>query len=227
MVHASEGRLEPASPHLKSEPAIVALLAKASLPNTKVDWDSRVANYDLIRDDIEAVFPFFENFNERIRVPGGFPLRNAARHREWNTDSGKAQFIVAPQRDENEPHQSADLLTLTTLRSHDQYNTTIYGLNDRYRGVYGQRNVVFVNPSDLDDRGLKGGDRIDVFAVSRNGSPNGREIRNFVAVPYGIARGSVAMYFPEGNGLLALDEHDTRSGTPAYKSIPIRLQAAQ
>lgn len=225
MVHASEGRLEPASEHLRSEPWIVALLASASLPNSKVDWFHKVANYDRIRDDIEAVFPIFERFNERIRVPGGFPLPNSARIRKWDTPTGKAQFLLAPGLDEDPPITD-DLLKLATLRSHDQYNTTIYGLNDRYRGVFGQRDVVFVNPSDMARLGLTEGQRIDVEGSSPNGVPNGRNVVGFKCVPFDIAEGSVAMYYPEGNGLISLDDHDVRSGTPNYKSVPVRLKAS-
>jgi molybdopterin-dependent oxidoreductase alpha subunit len=225
MVHASQGRLKPASEHLLSEPAIIALLARATLPDSKVDWEGMVADYDRIRDAIEAVFPIFANYNERIRVPGGFHLDNAARRRQWNTPDGKARFLRSRGLDEDPP-VADDLLRLATVRSHDQYNTTIYGLNDRYRGITGRRDVVFVNPDDLAERGLREGDRIDVEASRADGTPNGRAVRGFVAVAYGIARGSVAMYYPEGNGLLALDEHDTRSGTPGYKSIPVRLAAS-
>ena len=225
MVHASQGRLRPASEHLRSEPAIVALLARATLPRSKVDWEGLAADYDRIRDDIEAVFPIFANYNERVRQPGGFHLENAAALRRWNTPDGKARFLLARGLDEATP-ATADLLMLATVRSHDQYNTTIYGYNDRYRGITGRRDVVFVNPDDLAGRGLREGDRIDVEASRVDGTPNGRAVRGLVAVPYGIARGSVAMYFPEGNGLLALDEHDARSGTPGYKSIPVRLSAS-
>jgi molybdopterin-dependent oxidoreductase alpha subunit len=225
MVHASQGRLRPASEHLRSEPAIVALLARAALPQSKVDWEGLATDYDRIRDDIAAVLPIFERYNERVRVPGGFFLGNAAAQRSWNTADGKAQFRLARGLDQDPP-AAGDLLTLATIRSHDQYNTTIYGFNDRYRGIAGRRDVVFVNPEDLAERGLHEGDRIDVEASGPDGRPNGRAVRGFVAVAFGIARGSVAMYYPEGNGLLALEDHDPRSGTPGYKSIPVRLLAA-
>jgi len=222
MVHASQGRLKPASGHLRSEPAIVALLARATLPHSKVDWEGMVADYDRIRDGIESVFPIFTDFNERIRVPGGFWLENAATHRRWDTPDGKAHFLLAPGLDEDPPTVGG-LLKLATVRSHDQYNTTIYGLNDRYRGITGRRDVVFVNPADLAERNLSEGDRIDIEASRPDGTPNGRAVRGFVAVPFEIARGSVAMYYPEGNGLIALEDHDPHSGTPGYKSVPVRL----
>lgn len=225
MVHASQGRLKPASEHLRSEPAIVALLARAALPDSRVDWAGMVADYDRIRDGIEAVFPIFADFNARIRVPGGFHLGNAAAQRRWDTPDGKAHFLLARGLDEDPPTTDR-LLTLATVRSHDQYNTTIYGLNDRYRGITGRRDVVFVNPDDLVEHGLQGGDRIDVEASRPDGAPNGRAVRGLVAVAFDIARGSVAMYYPEGNVLLALEDHDPRSGTPGYKSVPVRLSAS-
>ena len=228
MVHASQGRLKPASEHLRSEPAIVALIARATLPESKVDWDGLVADYDRIRDGIEAVFPGFDDYNARVRRPGGFWLENAATRRRWNTPDGRARFLVAPGLEEDPAIRAgAGLLLMTTVRSHDQYNTTIYGLDDRYRGIKGRRDVVFAHPDDLAERGLREGDFIDVEAAAPDGAPNGRAVRGFVAVAFGIARGSLAMYYPEGNGLLALDDHDPRSGTPGYKSIPVRLAASR
>jgi anaerobic selenocysteine-containing dehydrogenase len=224
MVHGSQGRLKPASQELRSEPAIIALLARATLPDTKVNWAAMVADYDRIREGIEAVLPMFANYNARIRLPGGFYLENAAAQRRWSTSDGKAHFLLAPMAEQ--PAEAVDLLRLATIRSHDQYNTSIYGLNDRYRGITGRRDVVFVNPEDLAERGLREGDRIDVVASQLDGTPNGRTVNGLVAVAFGIARGSVAMYYPEGNGLLALDDHDPRSGTPGYKSIPVRLSAS-
>jgi len=164
-----------------------------------------------------------------VRVPGGFQLINAAARRQWNTPGGKARFLIARGLDEDPPlaTEAGPLFTLATVRSHDQYNTTIYGLNDRYRGIKGRRDVVFVNAEDLKAIGLGEGDRIDVHACSATGLPNGRVVRGFVAVAFEIARESVAMYYPEGNGLLALDEHDRHSGTPGYKSIPVRLSPSR
>ncbi|MES1975355.1 MAG: FdhF/YdeP family oxidoreductase [Pseudomonadota bacterium] len=218
MVHASRGRLKPAAPGLLSEPAIIAGIARAAMPHSAIDWEGMVANYDLIRDKIEAVFPDFFDFNARIRTPGGFRLRVGATNREWDTPDGKAHFIVFPGTDEDEGRDDT-ALTLTTIRSHDQYNTTIYGLNDRYRGITGRRDVVFVHAEDLAALGLAHGDRIDVVAGDR-------VLPGQTAVAYGIARGSVAAYYPEANRLIALDDHDGRSGTPAYKSVAITLRAA-
>ena len=225
MVHASQGRLKPASPQLRSEPAIVALLARATLPASKVDWEGMVADYDRIRDGIESVFPIFAGYNDKIRVPGGFHLENAAALRRWNTPDGKARFLVAPGLDED-PVAASGLLTLATVRSHDQYNTTIYGFDDRYRGIKGGRDVLFVNPDDLAALGLEAGTRVDVEAHREDGLPNGRIVRGLKAVAFDIARGSVAMYYPEGNALVGLDDHDPRSGTPGYKSVPVRLSAS-
>lgn len=229
MVHASRGTLPPASSLLKSEPAIVAGIARATLPDSKIDWDWYIADYSRIRDAIEAVFPDFDNYNERVRVPRGFRLDIPAGRREWRTASGKANFIVfdsARQRPLAR-EDAKDALVLATVRSHDQYNTTIYGKNDRYRGITGRRDVVFVNAADLAERGLEHGDLIDIEAVAEcehAGAP--RIVRDFVAVAFDIARGSVAAYYPEANGLVALANYDSQSGTPSYKSVPVVLRRA-
>ncbi|MBL9068559.1 MAG: FdhF/YdeP family oxidoreductase [Sphingopyxis sp.] len=219
MVHASRGKLKPASPGLLSEPAIVAGIAKAAVPDTPVDWDALVADYDRIRDKIEEVFPDFRDFNTRVRAPGGFRLRVGASNREWDTPDGKAHFLVHPGIDEDDGRDDTPL-TLTTVRSHDQYNTTIYGLNDRYRGVSGRRDVIFANADDLTAMGLAHGDIVDVIAGS------GRMLARQTVLAHAIARGSVAAYYPEANGLIALDDYDRRSGTPSYKSVPITLRRA-
>ncbi|MGF7147703.1 molybdopterin-dependent oxidoreductase alpha subunit [Sphingomonas zeicaulis] len=218
MVHASRGRLKPATPDLKSEPAIVAGMAKATLPNVAIDWDWLVADYDRIRDAIEAVFPDFREFNARVRQKGGFRLTVGASDRVWNTPDGKAHFIVHPitgaKGDDGE-------LMLTTVRSHDQYNTTIYGLNDRYRGVTGRRDIVFANAEDLAAMGLKHGDVVDIAAGP------GRALRGYTVVAHAIARGSLAAYYPEANCLVPLEDHDRESGTPSYKSVRVTMTAAR
>jgi molybdopterin-dependent oxidoreductase alpha subunit len=224
MVHASRGNLPPASEHLRSEPAIVAGLAKATLPATKVDWDGMIADYDRIRDAIESVFPDFANYNRRIRVPGGFELPIPPNQLQWNTPSGKAVFKLCKGFGAATSNLGADVLKLTTLRSHDQYNTTIYGLNDRYRGIFGRRDVIFVNPKDLASRGLEHGSVIDVTAAFADGPP--RALKGFTAVSYNIPQGSVAAYYPEANCLVPLEYADAQSGTPGYKSIPVRIQPA-
>jgi len=225
MVHASRGGLKPASEQLKSEPAIVAAMAMATSPNTKVRWAELIADYDKIRDGIEAVFPAFVDFNQQIRHPGGFRLRNAASEREWLTPNKKANFLIYPGLEEDPPAENA--LTLTTIRSHDQYNTTMYGLNDRYRGITGRRDVVFVNEQDLSKRGLAHGDLVDIAVDNPAGSGlSDRIMRGLTAVAYKIAEGSVAAYYPEANVLIALDHYDEKSGTPSYKSTPVHIRAA-
>jgi anaerobic selenocysteine-containing dehydrogenase len=217
MVHASRGKLKPAAPDLRSEPAIVAGMARATLPHVAIDWDWLVADYDRIRDAIEAVFPDFRDFNARVRQKGGFRLTVGASDRVWNTADGKAHFLTNPL---NGATGEAGELLLTTVRSHDQYNTTIYGLNDRYRGVTGRRDVIFANRDDLTDLGLEHGDRVDIHAGP------GRALRGYTVIAHGIARGSLAAYYPEANCLVPLDDHDRLSGTPSYKSIRVTMRAA-
>jgi molybdopterin-dependent oxidoreductase alpha subunit len=226
MVHASHGGLKPASEHLRSEPAIIAGMALAALPNTRVGWADLVSDYGKIRDAIEAVFPAFADFNARIKKPGGFRLYIAASEREWLTPTKKANFLVS-SLDEDPRVANREALTLTTIRSHDQYNTTIYGMNDRYRGITGRRDVVFVNERDLASRGLKHGDLVDVSVVpDAKSKPAERVMRKLTAVAFNIAQGSIAAYYPEANVLVALDHYDAKSGTPSYKSIPVLLRAA-
>jgi molybdopterin-dependent oxidoreductase alpha subunit len=224
MVHASRGRLPPASAELRSEPAIVAGMAAATLPASKVPWQELVADYDRIRDRIEAVLPDFARYNQRIRQPGGFRLPLPPTLRQWPTPSGKAQFLPAaprvPRRTPS-PGETAPL-KLTTIRSHDQYNTTIYGYDDRYRGVFGRRDVVFMNAQDLADRGIEHGDRIDIETALDTSRV--LRLRGFTAVAYDIARGSVAAYYPEANALVPLEHHDRASGTPSYKSVPVIIR---
>jgi molybdopterin-dependent oxidoreductase alpha subunit len=223
MVHASRGRLEPASAHLRSEPAIVAGIARATLPQTRIAWEDLVADYDRIRDGIEAVFPDFADYNSRIRHPGGFRLPLPPTERIWRTASGKAQFIKYAGNADR-PDAGPATFLLTTLRSHDQYNTTIYSLGDRYRGVFGRRDVLFMNEDDMRDCRIEHGDLVDIVSLL----PAGTELRlnGITAIAYDISRGSVGAYYPEANCLLPLDHHDPRSGTPAYKSIPVRIVAA-
>ncbi|NYI00599.1 FdhF/YdeP family oxidoreductase [Cupriavidus plantarum] len=228
MVHASRGTLQPASDMLRSEPWIVAAMAKATLPGSKVDWDALTADYNRIRDLIERVFPDFKDYNARVSEPLGFRLPNAASARRWNTNSKRANFITMEGLGEMPARDHSGALMLATIRSHDQYNTTIYGYNDRYRGITDRRDVIFVNPSDLEALGLAHGDKVDVEAVSdRVGVPGNRVLRNVTAVAYEISRGSVAAYYPEANHLVALENFDPRSGTPSYKSVPVFLRACR
>jgi anaerobic selenocysteine-containing dehydrogenase len=220
LLRGNFGKLPPASIHLRSEPAIVAAMAQATLPRSTVPWADMIADYDRIRTGIEAVFPDFLDFNNRIRTPGGFRLPLPATERIWRTESGKAQFIPFGTL-AGHGAGNRDTLTLTTIRSHDQYNTTIYDLGDRYRGVFGRRDIIFMNEQDLADRGLEHGDVVDI--QTDLGVEPAPRLDGFTAVVYEIARGSVAAYYPEANCLVPLDYFDPLSGTPSYKSIPVRI----
>ena len=229
MVHASRGRLPPPSESVRSEPAIIAGIAKAVLGGRhSIDWDGMIADYDRIRDAIEGVLPAFADYNARVRQPGGFRLPLGPTERIWHTPSGKAEFLVFDGLAEDPRVQGPDVLTLTTLRSHDQYNTTIYGFDDRYRGVFGRRDVVFLNAEDLADRGLAAGDRVDLHAAPEPGeaADPGAVLKGLTAVAYEIPRGSAGAYYPEANVLIPLGHHDKQSGTPSYKSVPIRVVRA-
>jgi molybdopterin-dependent oxidoreductase alpha subunit len=226
MVHASSGLVAPASEHLKSEVAIVCGMAKATLLDDGIDWDLFVGNYDLIRDKIEAVFPeLFADFNTRIRKPGGFHLTTPPRQRVWNTPTARANFLVFDGVEEDLAVADPAMLRLTTMRSHDQYNTTIYSLDDRYRGVFGGRMVAFMNEADMHARGIAAEALVEIESLAADGQR--RIVRGFRAKPHKIAPGSVGAYYPETNPLIPLSHHDLKSGTPAAKSIPVlvRLQA--
>ena len=223
MVHASSGLVEPPSEHLKSEVAIVCGMAKATLLDCGIDWDSFVADYNRIRDKIEEVFPdLFADFNKRIRYPGGFHLTTPPRQRVWNTATGRANFLVFPAVDEDPPVSDPAMLRLATLRSHDQYNTTIYSLDDRYRGVFGGRMVVFMNEADMQARGITEGDIVEIESLAEDGKR--RVVGGFWAKPHNIPVGSIGAYYPETNPLLPLAYHDLKSGTPAAKSIPVLVR---
>lgn len=220
MVHASSGKLKPASPRLRAEPAIVAGMAQATLRETRVDWMTLVEDYDRIRNLIEQTIPGFENYNERIRIPGGFRMPLPPTERIWPTATGKAMFSVFDGVNENASGEGDNVLRLITLRSHDQYNTTIYALDDRYRGVFGRRDVLFMNEDDMAQSGLEHGDRVDI-ETALPGSV--QRLEDITVVAYSIAPGSVGAYYPEANVLVPLDYLDKDSGTPSYKSVPVRL----
>jgi molybdopterin-dependent oxidoreductase alpha subunit len=222
-VHASTGKLPPASPHLRSEVAIVAGLAArllAGRPNTpEVSWRDLADDYDLVREHISRVVPGFEDFNRRVREPGGFVLPHGPRDsRTFPTATGKANFTVNELTVLRVP---AGRLILQTVRSHDQYNTTIYGLDDRYRGIHRGRRVVFVNPEDCAALGLADGDRVDLVGEYADGV--GRVAPDFRVVAYATARGCCAAYFPETNVLVPLDSTAETSNTPTSKSVVVRL----
>ena len=224
MVHASGGLVRPPSPDLKSEVSIICGIARATLPNSGIEWDAFEANYDLIRDKIEAVYPkLFADFNARVRVRGGFHLYNGAQNREWNTPTGRANFLVCAGVAEDPKVQDSAVLQLATIRSHDQYNTTIYGLDDRYRGVFGGRMVVFMNEDDMADRGIEPDALVELESVAESSDVR-RTASGFKARPYNIPRGSMASYYPETNALLPLSHHDKKSKTPSAKSIPVLVR---
>ena len=232
MVHMSAGINPPASEHLLSEPAIVARLAAATLgARSRTPWLWLVEDYDRIREKIEAVFDDFFDFNLRIRKPGGFRLRNTASERVWATANGKATFhahavpLDTPVHQARERHLDQVVFTLLTTRSHDQYNTTIYGQDDRYRGVFGQRRVVFINKADIKHLGLKDRDWVDIRTVWSDGIE--RRADRFMLVAYDIPRGNLAAYYPETNPLVPLSSTAIAAGTPTSKSIPVILMPHQ
>ncbi len=222
MVHASEGKNKPASPDLLSEPAIIAGIAMATLPNSKVNWKDLVSNYDRIRDKIEATIEGFTNYNAKINHPGGFYLKPPATDRVWKTKSGKAQFTVGPLPDLS---KQTGRLTLTTIRSHDQFNTTVYGLDDRYRNIHGERTVLLMSPADMEERGLNNFDRIDITSYDADG--NERKVTNFKVVPYDIPKGCTAAYYPETNPLVPVTSFADKSKTPSSKYVVISVQKSK
>jgi anaerobic selenocysteine-containing dehydrogenase len=229
MVHISYGINKPASPELLSETAIVARMAAAALPKSTIRWMWYVEDYARVRDAIESVYDAFANYNERVAHPGGFHLGVASRDRVWKTPSGKAEFKVHAIPTDSPIHRAREqygdqLLTLMTTRSHDQYNTTIYGLDDRYRGVFGQRKVIFANRKDLDRLGFVPGERVDLVSVWEDNVT--RRADDFLLVEYDIPEGCVAGYYPETNPLVPLDSFADNARTPTSKSIPIIMHHA-
>ncbi|MEV6076097.1 FdhF/YdeP family oxidoreductase [Streptomyces sp. NPDC052069] len=220
-VHSSRGNLTPASPHLLSEPAIVARLARAVLgPASRTDWEAFEKDYATIRDRISRVVPGFDDFNTRVARPGGFTLPHAPRdERRFPTATGKANFTAAPVE---YPELPAGRLLLQTLRSHDQYNTTIYGLDDRYRGIKGGRRIVMVNPDDAHTLGLPDGAYTDLVSEWKDGAE--RRAAGFRVVHYPTARGCAAAYYPETNVLVPLGSTADTSNTPASKSVVVRFE---
>lgn len=220
VVHASSGTNRPASPELLSEPAIVAGLGAATTRTRSVAWGEFAGDYRRIRERIGDVLPdLFAGYEEKISEPGGFYLGNSAREREWKTATGRARFVTSPLPDLTLPPGQ---LRLMTLRSHDQFNTTVYELDDRYRGVVGTRQVVFLNSDDLADRGLADGDLLEVESHFEDGRR--RVVREFQAVAYDIPRGCAAGYFPELNPLVAAGSFAERSRTPTSKFIPATVR---
>jgi anaerobic selenocysteine-containing dehydrogenase len=220
MVHLSQGSNEPASPSLLSEVAIVCRLARRLLgAGDPTPWEAFEADHDLVRERIAEVVPGFERFNERVREPGGFQLPHGPRDSlTFATATGRARITVNPLAVVEVPPGH---LLLQTVRSHDQYNTTIYGLDDRYRGVRQGRRVVFVHPDDLAAAGFHDGDLVDVVSVHDGVE---RRAPSFRAIAYPTARGCCAAYFPEANVLVPLESTAEGSRTPTSKSVVVRLE---
>ena len=219
VVHRSQGRLPPASEHLRSEPAIVAGLARALLgARSRVPWEELAADYDRIRDRIARVVPGFEDMNRRVRGRGGFVLPSGARRRAFETPSGRAHFkSLELPRLELRPGE----YLMMTVRSHDQYNTTVYGLDDRYRGIEGGRRVVLAHADDLAREGVAPGALVDLSSEFEGET---RTLRGFRAVAYDVPRGCLVTYFPEANALVPVRSHAAKSHTPAFKSVAVRLE---
>ncbi|MEM7009999.1 MAG: FdhF/YdeP family oxidoreductase [Verrucomicrobiota bacterium] len=222
IVHQTKGGLTPISSNLLSENAIIAKLAKAVLgENQPIDFDRAAEDYDYIRQLIERVLPGFDNFNERVREPGGFYLPNGAKELDFDTESGKAEF-------QGNALSSADLegdqLMLMTIRSHDQFNTTVYGMNDRYRGISNERRVLFMNPDDMKERGIK---PMAELEIENHDGGRVRRASKFLAIPYEIPRKAVAGYFPELNVLVPIDSQAEISGTPCSKSVAVTVRVAE
>ncbi len=229
MVHASNGQLKPLSRQMRSEPAVIAGIAAATLGSKPVDWHWLVADYGRIRELIADTIPGFEGFNQRLQHPGGFYLGNSAGQRQWKTPSGRANFKANALPDDllhesvRASGQVPDLI-MQSMRSHDQYNTTIYGLDDRYRGVKGQRDVLFANEADIIRLGFNPGDKADI--VSLWGDGRERRVKGFTLLAFDIPAGQAAAYYPEVNPLLPLERVGDGSHTPTSKFVAIRIEAA-
>jgi anaerobic selenocysteine-containing dehydrogenase len=218
MVHMSVGMKEPGSPHLMSEPAIIAGMAQATLPGTRTPWQAYVDDYDRIRDTMARVLDGFEDFNRRARRPLGFRIRQPARERVFLTGSTRAEFSVATMPD---VIPAAGRLTLGTMRSHDQFNTTIYSNDDRYRGIKNLRTLILMNKDDMRERQLAEFDLIDVTSFGKDGST--RRVHGYRAVAYNISRGSAAGYMPELNVLCAIGDFSLQSDQPLTKHLVVEI----
>ena len=222
VVHSSKGHLKPCSENLLSEVAIVSKLAKETLKNSKTNWIELVSNYDLIRDKIEATINGFEDYNVRIRKQGGFYLPNNARDNNFkNTATGKANFSInKPSEIKLEENQ----FLMMTIRTHDQYNTTIYGLNDRYRGVLNERRIIFMNKEDMKNNGLK---KLDLVNISSHFKDEVRSVKGFLVIPYNIPKQCTATYFPEANALIPIKSKADISNTPTSKTVIITVKKSE
>jgi len=225
-IHGSLGHREPASEHLLSETAIVVGIAKETLaPNPRVRWDDWTADYALIRDLIAETYPEqFYDMNGRMFEPGGFYRGNSAREREWKTESGRAQFTAPEMLAATDVADAPGRYRLITLRSNDQFNTTIYGYSDRLRGIEGTRDVIMMNADDMQRAGVTAGQRVSLVGDADDGHV--RRVDGLEVIPYELPDGSIAGYFPELNPLIALQHHDRKSKTPAGKAVPVRIVTA-
>lgn len=221
MVHLSIGMKRPASPHLLSEPAIVAGMARAALPASSTPWEWYVEDYDRIRDTMAQVLDGFEDFNRRVRLPLGFRIKQPARELVFLTASGAAEFSAARLPD---VVPAPGTLALGTMRSRDQWNTTIYSDNDRYRGIKNLRTLVFMNRGDMRERGIADLGPVDITSTARDGST--RSLSGYLAIPYDIPRGCAAGYMPEMNVLCALADHSTQSDQPIMKHVKVTITPA-
>ena len=219
MVHISHGMKDPVSPHLRSECSILAGMAQATLPDSSTPWLWYVEDYDRIRDTMAQVLDGFEDFNARVRHPHGFRISQPARERGFLTPSGRAEFGLGPLPDDVDPGEGR--LMLATIRSHDQFNTTIYSNDDRYRGLKGLRTVVFMNSEDMRERGLSEFDLIDITSFSKDGST--RAVYGYRAVRYEIPRGCAAGYMPELNVLCGIADYSTQSEQPVTKHLEVEI----
>ncbi|WP_435234607.1 FdhF/YdeP family oxidoreductase [Psychromonas sp. PT13] len=230
MVHASQGVVKSDIRQMRSEPAILAQIAKATLGDTPVNWQELIDDYGKIRELITKTIPGFDDMNKRIEGAGGFYLGNAAGRREWNTTDNKAQFHSYPLPDaivqaSQRALTNNRIFVLQTLRSHDQYNTTIYGFSDRYRGLSGDRNIILLNEDDISALGMKSGDKVDIEALW--GDEVIRKVTNFTLIGYDIPKGNAAAYYPETNPLVALGNYGDYTFTPNSKSIAIVITPAE
>ena len=225
-IYGSHAKRKPASRHLKSEVAIVAGIAKATLPpNPKVTWDEWTGNYGLVRDAIAETYPdYFKNFNKRLWKRGGFYRGNSARERVWETETGKAKFSLPAALSSAGFEDEPGRFRLMTLRSNDQFNTTIYGDSDRLRGIEGSRNVLLINPDEMRRAGLRSGDVVSLVGDAQDGVE--RVVSGLTVTPFSLPDGCLGAYYPETNPLVALSHHDRASKTPAYKSVPVTIRAA-
>ena len=225
MVHGSGGINKPASKELRSEIGIIAGMAAATLGSERIDWSALAEDYDRIRDLIEATIPGFSGYNTRVRRPRGFMLRNLAAERVFETETGLANFsadTLPAQTEHQQARRTEDTYVLQTFRSHDQYNTTIYGLDDRYRGVYGERRVLFCHPDDLAEIRARAGARVDIVGSHDDGVT--RVAEDFRLVPFDMPRGSLAGYYPELNVLVPLSTFGLHSDTPTSKSVLVTIR---